>query len=96
MVTKDEIKTLARLARLDFDDERAASFAPEFDDIIEFANGVSDEIEGDNSSIDEVGGRSVDMRDLRSDEVAESFPCEEITQNVASENGYFPVKRVVK
>lgn len=95
-VTQKEIKTLARLSRLEFSDEEIEKFAPEFEEIIEFANAINVQVEGDADSIREVVTRTVKWEDLREDEVKESLPCEKITSNVQAENGYFTVKRVVK
>lgn len=95
-VTREEIKTLARLAKLDFDDERCAAFEGEFEEIIEFANAINCEIAGDNASISEVGGREIALDDLREDEVGESLPNEKIVSNVEAQDGYFPVRRVVR
>jgi aspartyl-tRNA(Asn)/glutamyl-tRNA(Gln) amidotransferase subunit C len=91
-----EIKTLAKLCKLDFDDEKCREFAPEFEEIIEFANRINEQVEGDTDSIREVNSRTIDWEDLRSDEVTESLPNEKILSNVQGENGYFSVKRVVK
>lgn len=95
-VTQKEIKTLARLSRLEFSDEEIEKFAPEFEEIIEFANAINVQVEGDTDSIREVVTRTVKWEDLREDEVKESLPCEKITSNVQAGNGYFTVKRVVK
>lgn len=95
-MNREEIKTLARLARLEFSDERCGEFENEFEEIIEFANAINCEIEGDNSSISEVGGREIALEDLRPDEVGESLPNEKILSNVKGEDGYFPVRRVVR
>lgn len=95
-VSEKQIKTLARLSRLRFDEEEIASFAKEFDEIIDFANTVNAEVEGDTDNIREVPARTVAWEDLREDEVKDSLPAEKILSNVKSDNGYFPVKRVVK
>ncbi|MDE5766134.1 MAG: Asp-tRNA(Asn)/Glu-tRNA(Gln) amidotransferase subunit GatC [Clostridia bacterium] len=95
-VSKQEIKTLARLSRLEFSDDEIEKFAPEFEEIIEFANRINEQVEGDTDSIREVVSRTVRWEDLREDEVKESLPNEKITSNVQAENGYFPVRRVVK
>ena len=95
-VTKKEIKTLARLSRLEFSDEEIEKFAPEFEEIIDFANRINEQVAGDTDSIREVVTRTVKWEDLREDEVVESLPNEKITSNVEAENGYFPVRRVVK
>ncbi|MDE7163557.1 MAG: Asp-tRNA(Asn)/Glu-tRNA(Gln) amidotransferase subunit GatC [Clostridia bacterium] len=95
-VTQKEIKTLARLSRLEFSDEEIEKFAPEFEEIIEFANRINEQVEGDTGSIREVVSRTVKWEDLREDDVKESLPNEKITSNVQAEGGYFPVRRVVK
>lgn len=95
-VTKQEIKTLARLARLEFDDGRVESFIGEFEEIIGFADRINQTIDGDTSSIQEVGGREEALCNLREDKVEASLPNEKIVSNVQSEGGFFPVKRVVK
>ncbi|MDE6690691.1 MAG: Asp-tRNA(Asn)/Glu-tRNA(Gln) amidotransferase subunit GatC [Clostridia bacterium] len=95
-VTKQEIKTLARLSRLEFSDEEIEKFAPEFGEIIDFANRINEQVAGDTDTIREVVTRTVKWEDLRGDEVQESLPNEKITSNVQAENGYFPVRRVVK
>ncbi|MDE7084074.1 MAG: Asp-tRNA(Asn)/Glu-tRNA(Gln) amidotransferase subunit GatC [Clostridia bacterium] len=95
-VTQKEIKTLARLSRLEFSDGEIEKFAPEFEEIIEFANKINEQVAGDTGTIREVVTRTVKWEDLREDEVEESLPNEKITSNVQAENGYFPVRRVVK
>lgn len=95
-VTQKEIRTLARLSRLEFSDEEIEKFAPEFEEIIDFANRINEQVEGDTDSIREVVTRTVKWEDLREDVVAESLPNEKITSNVEGINGYFPVRRVVK
>lgn len=95
-VSKQEIKTLARLSRLEFSDEEIEKFAPEFEEIIDFANRINEQVAGDTGTIREVVTRTVKWEDLREDEVKESLPNEKITSNVQAENGYFPVRRVVK
>lgn len=95
-VTEKEIKTLAKLAKLDFDGERCKEFLGEFDEIIAFADTINSSVAGDTETIREVGGREVALENLREDSVQESLPNEKITSNVEAEGGYFPVKRVVK
>ena len=95
-ITEKEIKTLARLSRLEFSDEEIEKFAPEFEEIIDFANKINEQVAGDTGTIREVVARTVKWEDLREDEVKESLPNEKITSNVQAENGYFPVRRVVR
>lgn len=95
-ISEKQLKTLARLARLEFSDEELKEFAGGFEDIVEFANGINGEVEGDASSIREVSSDFVKWEDLREDEVEISLPNEKVTSNVSAENGYFAVRRVVK
>lgn len=95
-ISEKEIKTLARLARLEFSEEETAKFVPEFEEIINFADSINQQVEGDTASIREVTSRIAYWEDLREDEVRESLPSEKVTSNVHSDNGYFAVRRVVK
>ena len=95
-ITQKEIKSLARLARLEFDDEACAEFSGEFEEIIAFADRINAEVGGATSDIREVGGAQIAYDDLRADEVKDSLPNEKILSNVEGEGGYFPVRRVVK
>lgn len=95
-VSKQEIMALAKLAKLDFDEKKCEEFAPEFDEIIEFANRINQQVEGGTDTIREVTSRTVRWEELREDTVKESLPNEKILSNVESDNGCFAVKRVVK
>ena len=95
-ITQEEIKSLARLAKLSFTDEQLQGFSSEFGEIIAFADEINRYVEGDTYEIKEVEKRFVELNELRSDEVQESLPSEKITGNAVCENGYFSVKRVVK
>lgn len=95
-ISEKEIKTLARLARLEFSEEETKKFVPEFEEIINFANSINQQVEGDTASIREVTTRIATWDELREDEVKPSLPSEKITSNVHSDNGYFAVRRVVK
>lgn len=95
-ISQKEIKTLARLARIEFSEEEEQKFIPEFEEIIAFADRINGEVSGDTSSIKEIAARTVLWEDLREDEVCESLPNEKVTSNVAPQDGYFSVRRVVK
>lgn len=95
-ISRKEIKTLARLSRLEFSEEEEEKFIPDFEEIIAFADRINESVEGDTSSIREVTARTIAWEDLREDEVEESLPNEKITSNVEAQDGYFPVRRVVK
>lgn len=95
-ISRKEIKTLARLSRLEFSEEEEEKFIPDFEEIIAFADRINLSVTGDTSSIREVAARTIAWEDLREDEVEESLPNEKITSNVEAQDGYFPVRRVVK
>lgn len=95
-ITQKEIKTLARLARIEFSEEEEQKFIPDFEEIIAFADRINGEVEGDTASIREITERTVEWNALREDEVCESLPNEKVTSNVSPQDGYFPVRRVVK
>lgn len=89
MVSKEEIITLSKLAKLKFTDEEVENFTKEMDEIIDFANRIN----AMSSDAEEVVDKVVALEDLREDCVAESLPQEKITSNVDSIDGFFPVKR---
>lgn len=95
-ISQKEIKTLARLSRLEFSEEEEEKFIPDFEEIIAFADRINLSVTGDTSSIREVAARTIACEELREDEVEESLPNEKITSNVEAQDGYFPVRRVVK
>ncbi len=96
MITTEEIKALARLAKLQFDDARCEEFSKEFEEIVAFAGEINSSVVGGTSEIREIGGREIALSDLRADEVEPSLSAEKITSNVEAENGCFTVRRVVK
>lgn len=89
MVSKEEIITLSKLAKLKFTDEEVENFTKEMDEIIDFANRIN----AISSDTEEVVDKVVALEDLREDCVVESLPQEKITSNVDSIDGFFPVKR---
>ena len=95
-ISQKEIKTLARLSRLEFSEEEEEKFIPDFEEIIAFADRINGSVTGDTSSIREVAARTIAWEELREDEVEESLPNEKITSNVEAQDGYFPVRRVLK
>ncbi|MGN1104449.1 MAG: Asp-tRNA(Asn)/Glu-tRNA(Gln) amidotransferase subunit GatC, partial [Candidatus Coproplasma sp.] len=84
-ISQKEIKTLARLSRLEFSEEEEEKFIPDFEEIIAFADRINESVEGDTSSIREVTARTIAWEDLREDEVEESLPNEKITSNVEAQ-----------
>ena len=90
MITKQEVKWLARLAKLSVDDEALDSLTKDMDEIVGFAGLI-------NSAVAEAGeykGQKARAEDLREDTVRECSPQSLILSNVGGgDNGYFPVKR---
>ena len=95
-VTDREFDVLAKLAKLEISGERRAEFLKDFEELIACADSINAAVVGDTASISDVGGETIAFENLRPDEVSKSLPQEKITANTQSENGYFPVKRVVK
>lgn len=93
-ISEEELKKIAKLAKLDY--SACRDFAGEFEEIISFANTINSAIESDGAETEGAGGRQIPLSDLRADEVMESLAVEKVTSNVAAENGYFTVRRVVK
>ena len=89
MVTKQEIEQLAILAKLSFSDQEIEQLTHDMDEIINFANQVNSFPYDKEETLD----TRVKLADLREDEVKQSYGSEVVTSNVASENGFFPVKR---
>lgn len=95
-ITENELKSLARLARLGFSEGEIEEFRAGFGEIIEFADRINSQVAGETSDIREVGGAQKNADELRCDEVEESLENQKILSNVEGEGGYFRVKRVVK
>ncbi len=89
MVTKQEIEQLAILAKLSFSEQEIEELIVDMDEIINFANQVNSFSYEQEETLD----NRVKLSELRQDEVKESYSSEVVTSNVASENGFFPVKR---
>ncbi len=93
MINTDEIKMLARLARLEFSGGEISAFTERFGEMIDFCNGINAMAQ---ETEENALGDTVGYDGLRNDEVAESLPAEKILSPAVSENGCFVVRRVVK
>lgn len=90
MISKQEVKWLAKLAKLCVGDDELDKLTKDMDEIVDFAGQINDAVA---ENADYLGVRT-DAEALRDDEVKESFPQSLILSNVnGGENGYFPVKR---
>ena len=90
MIEKKDIEWLAKLAKLQLDEDETEALRKDMEDIVGFAGTVSE------AAADSEAYRGViaEAEDLREDIVTPSFPQELILSNVdGGENGYFPVKK---
>ncbi len=89
MVTKDEIRDLAILSKLEIDEDKLDELTGQMSQIVEFADTIN-AYEGEQDEFDNINDLSNVLRD---DVVKESYPVEEILKNVdGGHDGYFPVK----
>lgn len=89
MVEKEEIIRLAKLSKLTMSDEQIEALTADMQSIISFADmiGAADCEEPDGISID-------NPPPLRSDDVGDSYPREDILKNAPTcEDGYFLLPR---
>lgn len=90
MIEKKDIEWLAKLAKLQLDEDETEALRKDMEDIVGFAGTVSE------AAADSEAYRGViaEAEDLREDIITTSFPQELILSNVGGgENGYFPVKK---
>jgi len=90
MITKKEIEALARLSYLRLTEEEKERLAVEMSDVIAFADEINKSVLDGDFSADE---KVVNYESLRDDEVAPSYPNEDILSSSDSENGFFAVRR---
>ena len=90
MITKQEVRWLAKLAKLNVEDAELDGLTKDMDEIVGFAGLI-------NSAAAEAGaykGQKANAEDLREDAVRECSPQSLILSNVGGgDNGYFPIKR---
>jgi len=90
MITKQEVRWLAKLAKLSVGEEELDRLTRDMDEIVDFAGQI-------NSAVAEAGeykGQISRAEELREDAIRECFPQTLILSNVkGGDNGYFPVKR---
>lgn len=93
-ITKEQVKHVAKLSRLEFDDENIESFTEKFASVIEYVEKLKEvNTEGvkptyhPHQSIKNV---------MRKDEVKKSLDREDIMKNAPdSENGYIKIPKVL-
>ncbi len=92
MVTKEEIRKIARLSKLNLSEEELDALTKDMTEIIAFADTISEAVT-EVGEFDNINGLE---NVFREDVVEESLPREEILQNRdGGVNGYFCVKKRV-
>lgn len=93
MVTREEILKIAKLSKLSVTEEELDALTHDMAEIIAFADTI-------NAAVDEAGefdGITGLSNVFRQDVVVPSYDREQILQNVdGGEEGFFPVKKIVK
>ncbi len=82
MTTKEDMKELALLSKLYLSEDELSNFRKDFDSLIDFIRVVGD-VECESGFIS-VSGVSYSHRE---DQVAESYPCDEILKNAPCKDG---------
>lgn len=93
MVSHDDVKKMAKLAKLYVAQENLDELCAAMDNMLAFADQISQagEVQSNFDSI--TGLKSV----FREDQVVASYPREEILSNVkGGEDGFFPVQKVIR
>jgi aspartyl-tRNA(Asn)/glutamyl-tRNA(Gln) amidotransferase subunit C len=91
MISKQEVKWLARLAKLSVEDETLDSLTKDLDEIVGFAGLINSAVAEESAGYK---GQKVCAKDLREDVVRDCSPQSLVLSNVGGgDNGYFPVKR---
>lgn len=87
-----EIEHLAELSKLTFSEEELKQFSTEFESMVEFANIIKNCEVQSQAKIN-----SINMADLREDEVTESAPVDVILQNAPmAKKDSFVVPRIME
>lgn len=90
MVTREEVLSIARLAKLSVSEEELDALTADMANIISFADTIN-AASADTEEFDNIHNLS---NVLREDEVVPSYPREEILRNVdGGEDGFFCVKK---
>jgi aspartyl-tRNA(Asn)/glutamyl-tRNA(Gln) amidotransferase subunit C len=92
-ISKEQVKNIAYLARLELDDERVELFSKQLSQILEYMEKLS---EVDTSNIDPLYSPVEHTTPYREDEVFCEYKREEVLQNAPEEDGeHYIVPKVV-
>lgn len=93
-ITKEQIKHVAKLSRLEFDDENIEDFTLKFESVINYVEKLKSV---DTTGVEPTSHPHSDIKNvMREDKVEKSLDREEIMKNAPeSENGYIKVDKVI-
>lgn len=95
-VTKDQVKQIAKLAKLELTDQEVDKFEGEFNNILDYVSMIQ---ECDTSDIEfEHNMNNYDAQILQEDVVSESLPVEKVTLNATegrAKNRYIKTSKIV-
>jgi aspartyl-tRNA(Asn)/glutamyl-tRNA(Gln) amidotransferase subunit C len=94
MISKEEIKKLADLARIDTGEEEQEKLASEMDAILDYVGQVNSVI-GDTKEGSEIRSLHNVMRNDENPTEPETYNKELIAEFPKSENGYLKVKKIL-
>lgn len=93
MVSKEDVKHIAELSKLEFSDEELEYFTDEFSKIIEYMGQLK---EVDTEGVEPTYSVSSKTQPLREDVVHESLDKEEVLKNAPEEQyGYFKLPSIM-
>ena len=93
-ITLDEVRKVARLARLSLEDEEARGLQSDLDAILEYVALLN---ELDTEQVEPTANALIDRSQLRADEVVPSLDREEVLRAApASRDGGFAVPKVLE
>lgn len=93
MISKEDVKHLAELCKLEFSDEELEQFIGEFSNILEYVAQLKDI---DTEGIEPTYNVNAKTQPLREDLVIESLPREEVLKNAPEEQyGYFKLPNIM-
>ncbi|HHV46774.1 MAG TPA: Asp-tRNA(Asn)/Glu-tRNA(Gln) amidotransferase subunit GatC [Tissierellia bacterium] len=94
MVSKEVVKHMAQLCKLEFSDEELDNFTEEFSKIVEY---VAQLTEIDTEGVEPTYNISQKIQPLREDVIRESLSREEVLKNAPEEQyGYFKLPSVIE
>jgi len=94
MVSKEVVKHMAQLCKLEFSDEELDNFTEEFSKIVEY---VAQLTEIDTEGVEPAYNISQKIQPLREDVIRESLSREEVLKNAPEEQyGYFKLPSVIE